>query len=70
MLSRRYERIEDIADLEEAIQVGGRAVTSIPKDHSILAIYLNNLGDQLSRRYKRTRDIADLIEANHVFCCS
>jgi tetratricopeptide (TPR) repeat protein len=69
-LESRYERVGDMADLEEAIQVARRAVALTPGDHSDLAVILNSLGNKLERRYKRTGDMADLEEANRVFARS
>src|SRR6266480_680171 len=65
-LESRYERMGDIADLKEAIQVTRRAVASTPEDHSDLAGRLNNLGNKLESRYEWTGDMADLKEAIQV----
>jgi hypothetical protein len=61
-LGRRYERTEDMADLNGAIQVPRQVVASTPGDHSNHAGRLNNL----ESRYERTANKADLQEANRV----
>ncbi|KAH8903000.1 hypothetical protein BR93DRAFT_971944 [Coniochaeta sp. PMI_546] len=52
-----------MADLEEAIAVGRKAVASTPDDHPDRAAWLNNLGIKLGRRYERTGAMADLKDA-------
>ena len=54
---------EATADLDEAIQVGRRAVDATPPGHSAEAMCLSNLGNTLLTRFKRIRDDADLDEA-------
>jgi len=66
MLGKQYERTGDIVNLEEAIQIARQAVASTLKNHSYLAMYLNNLSNILEDRYERTGDIAHFEEAIQV----
>jgi hypothetical protein len=51
-----------MADLEESIQIGQKAVKATLKDHPDQAGRLSNLGISLRDRYSRTRAMADLEE--------
>jgi hypothetical protein len=58
-LSIRYERDQDIEDLNAAIDITQQALAAAPAGPSSVAA-LNNLGLSLTRRYERTGNIDDL----------
>jgi tetratricopeptide (TPR) repeat protein len=61
-LTTRYERAGDVADLDNAVDAGRRAITLGVSDCD-WGMYLSNLSGALMRSYERTRDAADLDEA-------
>ena len=58
--SRLNERIGQIGDLEEAIELLTQALKSTPQNHIDRPTRLNNLGYMLKSRYERTGQIHDL----------
>ena len=60
MLATRYEKMGDVADLEEAIQVTRQALSATSDTSATL---LRNLGQMLENQFKLTGNVADLEEA-------
>ncbi|WP_242909895.1 tetratricopeptide repeat protein [Actinomadura terrae] len=62
-LTARFDRLDDIADLDEALRVGTAALAALPGTHIHRGAQLSNLGGVRFERFQRTRDTADLAEA-------
>ncbi|CUS11113.1 unnamed protein product, partial [Tuber aestivum] len=60
MLSKRFERIGDLGDLQKAINHAQEALTATPHDHPDRASRHSNLGYRLSSRFERTGDLGDI----------
>ncbi|MEO3749412.1 CHAT domain-containing protein [Streptomyces sp. B6B3] len=59
----RYERVGELADLEDAITAGRAAVQATPTNHFQRAGRLSNLGAVLHLRFERVGELADLEDA-------
>ncbi|KAF1809924.1 hypothetical protein P152DRAFT_516342 [Eremomyces bilateralis CBS 781.70] len=62
-LGRRFERTDDIKDLEDSIRLAEQALDLTPKAHSDRPGYLNSLGVKPTLRYERTGETAGREEA-------
>ncbi|KEP45563.1 aromatic di-alanine and TPR containing protein [Rhizoctonia solani 123E] len=56
----RYERLNDLADLEKAIECHTHALVSTPDDHPNISSRLAQLGVYYTYRYQRLRQLEDL----------
>jgi hypothetical protein len=61
-LQCRYERLGDIADLQEAIQLDKQAIVAVPGDHPYMPWFLDALGSRHLPLHEQTREISDLNE--------
>ena len=59
----RFERLGDIADLDEAITAQRQAVCLTPDGHPDKSLFLQNLGNCCLCRFQRLDDLSDLGEA-------
>lgn len=62
-LTSRFDHLDDIADLDEALRVGAAALAVLPVTHIHRGSQLSNLGSFWFERFQRTRDPADLGES-------
>lgn len=62
-LRGRYQRLRDVADLDEAVDVGRRTARNEPANDVRRAALLSQLGSALRVRYDHFGDFADLEEA-------
>jgi tetratricopeptide (TPR) repeat protein len=66
MLGRRFERTENLDDINRAIEFTNIAVDILPSDHPDQVALLGNLGTWLGRRFGRVGAIEDLNRAIEV----
>ncbi|KAL9563512.1 hypothetical protein ACKAV7_012180 [Fusarium commune] len=66
LLGERFSSTGTIDDLQQAIEIGRRAVGATPPNHPDYAGRLNTLGGLLSDRYSRTGEEADLEDSIEV----
>ena len=67
ILVARFERLNALEDLEEAIQTGREAIAIAPKDRpDLMRRLVNDLVDCLTHRYKRWHCLDDLQEAINI----
>jgi len=59
----QFEETDSMGDLNLIIQVASAAVELLPREHSDLPSWLNNLGHWLGRRSERNRSVDDLDQA-------
>src|SRR5262249_61289249 len=62
-LRARFERVGDLADINEAVVIGRAAVAATPTDHPDQTKYLRSLGKALQARFERVGDPANANEA-------
>ncbi|RPA89051.1 hypothetical protein L873DRAFT_1796342 [Choiromyces venosus 120613-1] len=62
-LSRRFDRMGDVEDLQQAIKYGEDALAATPHDHPNRAIWCSNIGLYLLQRFERMGDVEDLQQA-------
>ncbi|KAJ6483513.1 CHAT domain-containing protein [Mycena vitilis] len=60
LLTARYERLQNLKDLEALVQKRHQIVAMIPVDHPAYANHLQNLAIALGQRYKRLEMLKDL----------
>jgi tetratricopeptide (TPR) repeat protein len=63
----RFDKKNDIVDLQEAISLGRQAAKLTASNNPKRVMILMNLGKALERQYKRTGETADLEEATSTF---
>lgn len=69
MLETRFDRLrtvhnlDDLRDLDDAINMAERAVQGTPADHPNFTIYLSSAGSKLRRRFECTQQLPDLQRA-------
>ncbi|OJJ69545.1 hypothetical protein ASPBRDRAFT_130524 [Aspergillus brasiliensis CBS 101740] len=63
MLSKRFQRLGDMNDLNRAIGLNRQAIEETPADHPKRSSFLNNLGIWLGLRFQRTGQMTDINEA-------
>jgi tetratricopeptide (TPR) repeat protein len=66
VLSKRFDKTGQLADLEEAIVLNREALELLPPPNPDRSISLNNLALVLSKRFDKTGQLADLEEAIHL----
>ena len=62
-MTKRFERVGNLADLEEAISVQRRAIQLTPNGHEDMPGRLNNLGNSYQCRFEHAGELSDIEEA-------
>ncbi|KAJ7495562.1 TPR-like protein [Mycena latifolia] len=62
-LDRRFKRLGDLRDLDQAVAKSDAAVGLTPDDYPAKAAFLNTLGNCLVSRFERVGDLADIDQA-------
>jgi tetratricopeptide (TPR) repeat protein len=62
-MGKRYRKLEDLGDLEVALQNFQEAAYLSPKGHSERATYLRNISFTYKVRYEKLGDLQDLEDA-------
>jgi hypothetical protein len=68
-LLRRFQRFDDLDDLNSAVRAAIKVMILTPNDHPNMNFRLYNLGDSLSFRFQvqRVGDVADIDQAISIF---
>jgi tetratricopeptide (TPR) repeat protein len=65
-LAARFDRSQDVADLDEAIDSGRQALKATPSNAPHRGWVMSNIASYLYSRYRYSEDVADLDAAIHV----
>lgn len=60
---RRFDRLDRLVDIDEAIAVMRQALELTPDDHAIKPMYVGNLGNSLLRRFEHSNNRRDIDDA-------
>jgi tetratricopeptide (TPR) repeat protein len=63
LLLFRFQRLGQLVDINEAVDVLRRAINLVPAGHPHIHIYLTRLGGSLHRRFERLGNLADIDDA-------